>query len=187
MFVCEWTLRSFPEREECQGGGLPLLADLTQGGIVPLRAGARQEFCEARGWPYGSVNRWIQTALSNSKRQTAFHRRAQRFVRGVIAFPVAAVLIGIRLRKKFHVFVKCRTWNPLNNTVETNSIAQDSGWSFSFWFAISSPFVGVLLGLLAAAIVCRWPEKAMSITAIIFILIILLFAFDSKGQVKRRG
>ena len=33
--------------------------------------------------------------------------------------------------------------------------AQDSGWHVSFWFAISSPLLGVLLGLLAAAIFCR--------------------------------
>src|SRR4029453_16626891 len=59
------------------------------------------------------------------------------------------------LRKKFHVFVKCRSSNALDNNMETNSIAQDSGWDFSFWFAISSPLVGVLLGILAAAVVCR--------------------------------
>src|SRR5262249_58849427 len=34
--------RFSPEREECQGGGLSLLADLTQDGIVPFRAGRRQ-------------------------------------------------------------------------------------------------------------------------------------------------
>jgi hypothetical protein len=31
----------------------------------------------------------------------------------------------------------------------------DSGWDVSFWFAILSPLLGVLLGLLAAAIFCR--------------------------------
>jgi hypothetical protein len=39
--------------------------------------------------------------------------------------------------------------------METNSIAQHSGWNFSFWFVISSPFLGVLLGFVAAAIVSR--------------------------------
>ena len=36
--------------------------------------------------------------------------------------------------------------------MKTNAIAQDSGWNVSFWFAVSSPLLGVLLGLLAAAI-----------------------------------
>jgi hypothetical protein len=39
--------------------------------------------------------------------------------------------------------------------VKTNAIAQESGWDVSFWFAILSPLLGVLLGLLAAAIFCR--------------------------------
>jgi hypothetical protein len=39
--------------------------------------------------------------------------------------------------------------------MKTNAIAQDSGWHVSFWFAISSPLLGVLLGLVAAAIFCR--------------------------------
>ena len=39
--------------------------------------------------------------------------------------------------------------------MKTNAIAEDSGWDVSFWFAISSPLLGVLLGLLAAAIFCR--------------------------------
>jgi len=41
------------------------------------------------------------------------------------------------------------------NSMKTNAIAQDPGWDFSFWFAISSPLLGVLLGILAAAIFCR--------------------------------
>jgi len=36
--------------------------------------------------------------------------------------------------------------------VKTNSIAQESGWNVSFWFAVSSPLIGVLLAFLAAAI-----------------------------------
>jgi hypothetical protein len=36
--------------------------------------------------------------------------------------------------------------------VKINAIAEDSGWDVSFWFAISSPLLGVLLGLLAAVI-----------------------------------
>jgi hypothetical protein len=39
--------------------------------------------------------------------------------------------------------------------MKTNAIAEDSGWDISFWFAVSSPLLGVLLGLLAAAIFCR--------------------------------
>ena len=39
--------------------------------------------------------------------------------------------------------------------MKTNAIAPDSGWNLSFWFAISSPLLGVLLGILAAAIFCR--------------------------------
>jgi len=39
--------------------------------------------------------------------------------------------------------------------MKTNAIAQDPGRDFSFWFAISSPLLGVLLGILAAAIFCR--------------------------------
>jgi hypothetical protein len=39
--------------------------------------------------------------------------------------------------------------------MKTSAIAQDSGWDVSFWFAISSPLLGVLLGILAAAIFCR--------------------------------
>ncbi len=41
------------------------------------------------------------------------------------------------------------------DSVKTNSIAQESGWRVSFWFAVSSPLLGVLVGLLAAAIFCR--------------------------------
>ena len=59
------------------------------------------------------------------------------------------------LPKKFHVFVKCRSSNALENTMETNPIAQDSGWDFSFWFAVSRPLLGVLLAILALAIFCR--------------------------------
>jgi hypothetical protein len=36
--------------------------------------------------------------------------------------------------------------------VKTNPSAQGSGWNVSFWFALSSPLLGVLLGLVAAAI-----------------------------------
>jgi hypothetical protein len=39
--------------------------------------------------------------------------------------------------------------------MKTNPSAQDSGWNVSFWFAVSSPLLGVLLGILAAAIFCR--------------------------------
>ena len=36
--------------------------------------------------------------------------------------------------------------------MKTNAIAQNSGWRVSFWFAVSSPLIGVLLAFLAAAI-----------------------------------
>jgi hypothetical protein len=37
--------------------------------------------------------------------------------------------------------------------MKTNpTTAQDSGWDFCFWFAVSSPLLGVLLGFVAAAI-----------------------------------
>jgi hypothetical protein len=39
--------------------------------------------------------------------------------------------------------------------MKTNAIAPESGWRVSFWFALSSPLLGVLLGFLAAAIFCR--------------------------------
>jgi len=39
--------------------------------------------------------------------------------------------------------------------MNTNPNAQGSGWNVSFWFALSSPLLGGLLGILAAAIFCR--------------------------------
>ena len=36
--------------------------------------------------------------------------------------------------------------------MKTNPTAQESGWRVSFWFAVSSPLIGVLLAFLAAAI-----------------------------------
>jgi hypothetical protein len=39
--------------------------------------------------------------------------------------------------------------------MKTDKTAKDSGWDVSFWFALSSPLLGVLLGILAAAIFCR--------------------------------
>ena len=36
--------------------------------------------------------------------------------------------------------------------MKTNPSAQGPGWNVSFWFAVSSPLLGVLVGLLAAAI-----------------------------------
>ena len=70
--------------------------------------------------------------------------------------------------------------------MKTNLTAEESGWRVSFWFAVSSPLLGVLLGLLAAAIFLSMMEEAMSRTPIIFVLVILLFGFDSAGQVKTR-
>jgi len=39
--------------------------------------------------------------------------------------------------------------------METNPIAKDSSWNFSFWFAVSSPLLGVLVAILALAIFYR--------------------------------
>ncbi len=36
--------------------------------------------------------------------------------------------------------------------MKTDSIAQGSGWNVSFWFAVTSPFLGVLLAILALVI-----------------------------------
>jgi hypothetical protein len=41
------------------------------------------------------------------------------------------------------------------NNMKTKPTAKESDWDVSFWFAISSPLVGVLLGILAVAIFCR--------------------------------
>ena len=70
--------------------------------------------------------------------------------------------------------------------MKTNSIAQESGWRVSFWFAVSSPLLGVLLGLPRRGDFLSMIEEAMSITPIIFVLVILLFGFDLTGQVKTR-
>ena len=60
------------------------------------------------------------------------------------------------------------------------------GKTISFWFAVSSPLLGVLAGILAAAILLSMIEDATSITPIVLVLIILLFGLDSTGQVKPR-
>ena len=39
--------------------------------------------------------------------------------------------------------------------MKTDPTAGDSGWRVSFWFALSSPLIGVLLAFLAATILCR--------------------------------
>jgi hypothetical protein len=36
--------------------------------------------------------------------------------------------------------------------MKTNSILQSHGWNVSFWFAITSPLLGVLLAIIALAI-----------------------------------
>ena len=68
--------------------------------------------------------------------------------------------------------------------MKTNPIPQDSGWHVSFWFAVSSPLIGVLLGLPLRGDFLSLTEQAMSITPIIFALVILLFGFDSTVQVE---
>jgi hypothetical protein len=39
--------------------------------------------------------------------------------------------------------------------MKTKPTAKESGWDFSYCFAVSSPLIGVLLAFLAAAIFCR--------------------------------
>jgi hypothetical protein len=39
--------------------------------------------------------------------------------------------------------------------VKINSTSDAADWNGSFWFAVSSPFLGVLLGILALAIFFR--------------------------------
>jgi hypothetical protein len=39
--------------------------------------------------------------------------------------------------------------------MKTNPTSQESGWDFSYCFAISSPLIGVLVALLALAIFSR--------------------------------
>ena len=68
--------------------------------------------------------------------------------------------------------------------MKTDPTAQESGWRVSFWFAVSSPLIGVLLAFFAAAIFLSLIEEVMSITLIICVLVILLFGFDSTGQVR---
>ena len=37
--------------------------------------------------------------------------------------------------------------------MKTNANAKESGWRVSFWFAVSSPLLGVVVGLAAAAVI----------------------------------
>ncbi|MEY2527889.1 MAG: hypothetical protein QOE73_2660 [Verrucomicrobiota bacterium] len=39
--------------------------------------------------------------------------------------------------------------------MKTNKTAKDLAWDVSFWFAVSSPLLGVLLAILALAIFSR--------------------------------
>jgi len=39
--------------------------------------------------------------------------------------------------------------------------AKKSDWDVSFWFAISSPLLGVLVAILALAIFCRWSKQRL--------------------------
>jgi hypothetical protein len=41
----------------------------------------------------------------------------------------------------------------------TSSITHESGWNVSFWFAICSPLIGALLGVLALAILQHEPAR----------------------------
>jgi hypothetical protein len=39
--------------------------------------------------------------------------------------------------------------------MKTKPTAKEPAWDFSFWFAVSSPLIGVLLVFLPVAIFCR--------------------------------
>jgi hypothetical protein len=58
-------------------------------------------------------------------------------------------------RKKSEIFWNFGLRTLEKYSVKTNAIDQNSGWRVSFWFAVSSPLIGVLLAFLAAAIFCR--------------------------------
>ena len=68
--------------------------------------------------------------------------------------------------------------------MNTNPTTQESGWRVSFWFAVSSPLIGVLLAFLAAAIFVDDRGNHEHNDNVVFVLIILLFGFDSTGQVE---
>jgi len=55
---------------------------------------------------------------------------------------------GVRLWSWF-TSVQAATHNKYGDRTRT---AHHSGWDVSFWFAVSSPLLGVLLGILALAI-----------------------------------
>ena len=70
--------------------------------------------------------------------------------------------------------------------MKTNSIAQDSGWNVSFWFADLKSVARCSGRPPRGSDFLSMTEEAMSITPIIFVLLILLFGFDSTEQVKSR-
>ena len=39
--------------------------------------------------------------------------------------------------------------------MKTSPTVEDPGWDISFWFAVSSPLLGILLGIIALVIFCR--------------------------------
>jgi hypothetical protein len=93
-------------------------------------------------------------AQRNAFRRRGVRRQSRLFVPGNQRLKHAPYCAKT-LRKKFHALVKCRSLKSLDNIMKTTPIAQDSGWNFSFWFAVSSPLLGVLLAMVALAIFCR--------------------------------
>jgi hypothetical protein len=69
--------------------------------------------------------------------------------------------------------------------VKINPDTENPGWDVSFWFAVSKPLLGVLFGNPGLSDFLSVTE-AMSITPIIFALIILLFRFDSTLEIRRQ-
>jgi len=66
------------------------------------------------------------------------------------------LLTSFNVSKEISRSVKCRSSNAWESSVKTNSTVKVPDWNISFWFAASSPLLGVLLGFGAVAIFYRW-------------------------------
>ena len=65
--------------------------------------------------------------------------------------------------------------------MKTKPMTKGSRWDVRFWLAVSSPLPSVLLAILALA-VFSGDQEGMSITPIVFILVIELFGFDDRHR-----
>jgi len=66
--------------------------------------------------------------------------------------------------------------------MKRNPTAEDSCWNISFWFAVSSPLLGVLLAFLALAVFCRWRSHEHNANHIRFDHSIVRFRFDRTAE-----